>query len=214
MSEKSEVIEIGDLVKVRDFKSLSRRCQGQYEDSWMSGKEGLVMSIGPLWNYDWCKHYRDAASILFCPADNYGDAWESKVAIENLILLKKGNGRYPRMGFEYPIPPAIERLCRLYDWDWKMRHHDHSHEGFSNAATYLAWVYIKNDQRCLSAVVSQRRKNGTINPDKVRKIFYQHNLRVDDWAFNYPIDLPELLNHSLITRWKPKVNWLEVAGNL
>jgi hypothetical protein len=213
MNKESEIIEIGDLVKVKDFKSLSMRCQGQYEDNWASGKEGFVVSICPLWDYDWYKHHRDAARILINTGGEYDNAYVIKAVIKNLIVLKKGNGRVPRMGFEYPIPPFIERLCKLYDWDWKMRHHDHSYEGFVNAATFLAWFYIKNDQKCLNAVTSQRRKNGTINPEKIRKMFYQYKLKVDDWAFEHPIKPPEGYNHVLVDRWKPKVNWLEIAGN-
>ncbi|MCC5612179.1 hypothetical protein LC612_36995, partial [Nostoc sp. CHAB 5834] len=80
----------------------------------------------------------------------------------------------------------------------------HTYEGYTNAPTYLAALYLRADGRHNQAVRSMTRKDGSINPNRVRKYFYGAKLQIDDWAWFTPgvVERNEFRN---------EVNWAEIA---
>lgn len=79
------------------------------------------------------------------------------------------------------------------------QHTEQKYQGYSNAATFLAALYLANDCNAYTALHKARQEDGTIRADDVKSIFLRHGLRVDSWACQYDK-----------TR-TPKVNWAEVA---
>jgi hypothetical protein len=57
-----------------------------------------------------------------------------------------------------------------------------------------------------------RRADGTVNPNKVKKVFMHHRLTIEPWAFECPIMVPdEFANARNPASDKLAINWDEVA---
>ena len=88
-------------------------------------------------------------------------------------------------------------------------------EGWANAATFLAHTYITQSRAACTAVERIRRRDGRINPDKLRDLFEALTSRevippVDDWALEPALDIPEEFAHLRDTV-KPAIKWSEIC---
>lgn len=81
---------------------------------------------------------------------------------------------------------------------------DHTYEGYTNRPTYLAALYLRADGKHNPAIRAMVRKDGSINPNRVRKYFYGAKLKIDDWAWYTP---------GIVERieFRNAVNWEEIA---
>lgn len=76
---------------------------------------------------------------------------------------------------------------------------EQKYQGYTNAATYLAALYLANDFGAYTDLHKARQADGTIKADDVKNIFIRHGLRVDNWVCEYD------------NTKRPQVNWTEVA---
>lgn len=167
------------------------------------GQQGVVTRTWKKydWGY-WCCAVRlfNGASIII---DDHG--------YKAVKLVRQGDGQCIP-GVTYPFN---EDELRQHRWDAlvaKLASIDNRTEGYSNPATYLAALLLRNDSAALEQIVRMRRKDGTVNADKVRAVFRQRKLELDTWVFEPRVDIPDEFKHW---RWKLytglDVNWPEVA---
>jgi len=83
---------------------------------------------------------------------------------------------------------------------------DHTYEGFTNPVTYLAWLYIQQDNKHMTAVEQLLRKDDTINPKRLASYGKRYIEIDEDWQFH-----PDFDNHCKYTY---NVNWAEVAEEI
>ena len=163
--------------------------------------------------------YAPDYQITYYFLDNYSGLKSNVIEVPNFIieLIEKGDGSMPVVGKQIPVPDWFWNVKPMYDYINKLKRFRASHpfEGFTNGATYLATLYLSNDFKAYSALKTMRRKDGTLNANKVKKLFYQRGLSVDDWALELELDPPqEFKDYGEITRLKPAVNWSEVAESV
>lgn len=205
-----ELFEIGDIVRVNPYTVTSMNgCKsegcdsgswgwvvGVFDKKW-GGKDYKVFGLPRLSKQYWSQGYH--------------------LTHENgLTLIEKGDGKPPIPGITYPFLPFHELWIRIGYVRYVLDHTDTTLQGFSNSATYLAHLYIMNDKMALAACRVARRKDGTINPNKVLKAFKASKLHVDDWAMELPDCIPEDLRYMNFVweKYRPFVNWKEVADNI
>ena len=209
MSEKVK-FEPGDKVSILEH----RRAPALYPNCVYTepASEGWVVAgHAPLsrpWQNKWMLERIDP---------NNGEATRNFIDGGYMALVEKGPGSF--------IPgvsrPYSEREIKAQRFDAFLERLDAAtqpdklkHQGYSNAATFLAVTYLRNDHRFAEQMVPQlRRKDGSLNPERVRKAFSTLGLRVDGWATESPIDVPGEFahyNHGA-PMWRLNVNWPEVA---
>ena len=191
-------IDIGDTVRILPRYHSSVRCQGHTEKDSSSDQIGIVVR----------KHEYHSHELLvrYLPFGNYS-SWLTAVPLKGLSLLAKGDGE-AKWFFE-GRGEAMDR--QRAEHQAKLDACDVSHQGFSNAATFLACLYINNDARALAEVQSFQRKDGTVNPNKVNKLFHRRGFVIDAWAYESPIKTPEALE-GVQFRLRSNINWQEVAN--
>jgi hypothetical protein len=81
---------------------------------------------------------------------------------------------------------------------------DHTYQGYTNAATFLAALYLRADAPHHNAVLGMVKANGRINPQRLENYFRRSKLVIDEWA-QYAQGLPKRIEFCLC------VNWQEVA---
>lgn len=136
-------------------------------------------------------------------------------------LIAKGPGRY----IEGVSLPYCQRELDDQEFD-ALRAKIHKalderggHEGWSNPATWATALAIKNDGPTARAVFALRRKDGTRNLQRMRKVAWQYLAKqevTDPWMFKPPIDVP-----GKFARWampdvaaRLAVNWAEIELDL
>lgn len=212
---KLEELNLGDLVYVEPYSVSSMRYQSRDTDGPGSGVTGYVNSLSRT-RPDWASNSEVEILVPYQPANATRWTDDSKYWVhqEHLTILAKGT-RKVIPGIDILMSPCLQMEVEVGQWEYRIRKLDLTHQGFSNLPTFLAWLYIWNDQRALTECRNQRRKDGTINPNKAHKIFYRNKLEIDPEAFELLIDLPQHIKNSYIwNRYKPKVNWAEVSSNL
>lgn len=146
-----------------------------------------------------------------------GEATRTFINGGYMALVEKGPGSFipgvsrPYSEREIKAQRFVAFLARL---DAATQPDKLKHQGYSNAATFLAVTYLRNDPRFAEQMVPQlRRKDGSLNPERVRKAFSTLGLRVDKWAYESPIDVSgEFAMYNLgRPMWRLNVNWPEVA---
>lgn len=76
------------------------------------------------------------------------------------------------------------------------------------------WLYLNQEPRAHQSLKGFVRKDGSLNPNRVRKLFSDMRLRVDDWAYACPIEVPvEFAHRSNPVAHLQQVNWPEVAAD-
>lgn len=147
-----------------------------------------VLTTGRLFSYDW---------------SDRGDVFE---------LVRKGEG-VCTPGIHYAFNEEELQAQRWVAFLAKLAAHDASHQGFVNLPTYLAWLYLNNESRWHAEAQRIRRKDGTVNPDKVFAAFRRLGLSVQPDAFECPIDVPAEFARRSLGALTPRINWEEVAAN-
>lgn len=196
----------GDNVRIRPYKSTNL-----YGDSITpsdSGREGQIVKI--YCKYDWYS-IPDMAMVRMLTGD---DAWVTSRPLGGLDLISKGQG-FHEVGVTHPFSERELRQQRLSAFDARIKSFRGDYNGWSNAATEIAFILLNNDSAAMHLVNAVRRRDGTVNPTKVARIFADRKLLVDEWAFEPALEVPAeftSLIHSM--GWRQKINWDELAVNL
>lgn len=207
------IIEVGDIVRIKSYKTCAM--DGTLSEGRYQHKIGFIESTRYLYKCEW--ESRKELVVQFPLPET--EKWQLKECCvfraDGVKLIEKsrrGPGVLPIAGIDYEIPRSWDKWITFFEWEWNFKKTDQTFEGFSNAATYLAWLYLNNDKRALDLLISWRRKDGTINANKVRKAFYERGNKIDDWALELPIDVPAPIKDWAYTdKYKPRVDWKEVA---
>ena len=197
-------LDIGDTVRIKPY--TVETLYGDRIEPSDSRKAGILLRA--FQDYDW----RSAPNmaVLRVLMDS-GEAWIVRDRpLTELELVEKGNGTF-LLGVTHPFSEKELQGQRLDAWRQKWADHDRTHQGYSNAATFCAWVQLQNNSSCLDQLHRMRRKDGTINPDKVAKLFRDSRFTVDAWALDCCIDIPAEFEHHR-WRYRERVNWAEVAA--
>lgn len=136
-------------------------------------------------------------------------------------LIAKGPGRY----IEGVSLPYSQRELDLQEFEalkakaLQVLQQRGTHEGWSNPATWVVALSLKNDSACARAAYALRRRDGTRNPLRLRKVFWDHFRKkevIEPWMLEPPIDIPDKF-----ARWAmPEVtcclavNWAEIELDL
>lgn len=207
MNTTETQLKPGDKVKISPYKVQSMRYQGQLENAWASNMEGWIVSLKK--SRTWMAS-DDSALIVVMPTDDYSREMYITESLDVVQLLEAGKNRLPLIGIDTPLPEYYARHTIYEDYEYKDRKADKRFQGYTNAATHLAALYLANDYGAYQALHRERRADGTINPNKVEKIFKQFKLVVDAWAFEPFIPFPHNWNGPTHV-YKPRINWAEVA---
>jgi hypothetical protein len=199
-------IQIGDTVRCHPY--TVQTMSGLRVDGHRSGVEGVVVDMHKT--YDWMPH-PDMLKLRIFSKD--GDsAYTDKHPLNDVDLVTVGPGRFA-LGITHPYSPSELREQRFQAVVDRWLKHDHRHQGFSNAATYLAWLYLNQEPRWHEQVRLKRRRDGTINPTWARKAFRELGLVVDEWALAPQIEVPtEFKSWLQVRTFRPQVDWDEVAA--
>lgn len=193
----------GDIYRVTRY--MVGRLYTPVHDTDVEGQEAIVVSAAPAAPYRnpsvTLRVLETGRSISHAYPDFGYQAFE---------LVRRGDG-VCTPGVHYQFTPDELRDQRWDAFCARVRSHDFRHQGFSNAATYLAYLYLANESRfVLGLLPGMRRKDGTVNAGKVEKAFGNLRLRVDAWAFECPLEVPAEFNTWRIPGL-PRVDWAEVA---
>lgn len=199
-------LRVGDTVRVKPYQVQSM--SGLWAESGKSGCTAIV--TGFKRDYSWRSRYTHA--VLRVLSRDGQSAWQDSEPFDRLELVERGPGHFV-LGQTHPFTPDELRHQRWQAFVQKLEHLDLSHQGFCNPATFLAWLYLNQEPAAHAALRGYVRKNGTINPNRVEKLFRQLKLTVDPWAFECPLDMPaEFSKHLNPAARRQRVDWQEVAG--
>lgn len=173
-----------------------------------AGLEFVVeLNIPPSFKYD----SPNKCSLRRLKEDG-SDVYTENVHGKHLELVTKGPGFYTAGA---SVPFSKRELANQRLEAFRQKFIDTpvpEHEGFINAATFLAWLYLNNDRGFRNIVRSMWRKDGSVNPNKIKKAFQDRKLVMDDWAMQPHIEVPPEYNrHWLPGRDRLHVRWQEVA---
>jgi len=204
-TETEVSLSVGDTVRVKPYQTQSM-C-GLWSTGYKSGLTAIVTGFKK--DYDW-RTIPNIAILRLINKDGE-DAYQDSHPISELTVIEKGPGRF-ELGVTHPLLKDELKKLRYMSVYEKIHSFDLRTQGFSNAATYLADLYLSQDPRAQDQIKGMVRKDGSINPKKVAKLFYQLKLKIDPWALQRPIDPPEeFRNHSFHDSHLYQVHWDEVA---
>jgi len=83
---------------------------------------------------------------------------------------------------------------------------DHTYEGFTNPVTYLAWLYIQQDNKHMKAAEQLLRKDDTINPNRLAS-YGKRYIEIDE-GWEYHPDFVDYWNYIY------NVDWNQVAEEI
>lgn len=194
------MFEIGDKVLVKAHTEIVGAKSVYRSKRWVEEYEGHVCSLD--------RPYRGATRYNSMTVRRVVDGetkWESfelsfvSGENDNVVLLCR-NDVWPLSNQE-----LYQKRREVFNHQVSLL--DQSFEGFANAATYLAWLYLNNEPRFHNWLQGNRRKDGSVNPNKVQKEFLRMGIEIDDWASQPIISTEEFKAPP------PKINWREVAEN-
>jgi hypothetical protein len=210
-------IEVSDIVEVTEKSYMLGGLSGR-EAKLVTGASFLgrcvVLSLSK--DYDWRSEPTHAMvrKIEAVNSPNWimdGGNWPFKMALTEVKLLEKGPGTITP-GVSYEFTAEETRKQRWAAYLVKLAAADQTHQGWSNAATCLARQYLVQEPAFHSWLSRNRRNDGTVNADKVKKWFGQNKLKVDDWALEPIIEPPaEFAQYSNPLR--PSIDWVEIADS-
>lgn len=151
-----------------------------------------------------------------------GEHRHTSVDLAHVELVEKGEGRFiPGKSVPFSLTELKKQRFDKFRRELAMairQKLEQGFEGYSNAATHLAALYLRQEPKWVNSwAPAMRRQDGRINPKKVRKAFKDLNLKVDDWAYECPIEIPDEFKVGWydveIRQWLGafRVNWEEVA---
>jgi hypothetical protein len=130
-----------------------------------------------------------------------------------LTLEKKGDGTFIP-GVHLPLSPRLILRGRIEKVrDRFVNTPVPKHEGFCNAATWMAHMLLAQESCTRGHVEQMRRKDGTVNPDKIKKLFSDLRLKLEGWVTEPHIEIPEDLRGVVLPGRESRlgVNWQELA---
>lgn len=203
MSENT--LTIGDTVRILPY--IVTTMSGLSVEGYLSNKLAVVTGFSK--DYSW-RSRPNLASLRVLEDDDARASTASR-PLDQLALVTKGPGFF-ELGKTHPFSKE-----ELQDQRWaafvdKANSLDLQHEGFSNAATFLAWIYLNQEPKARHRLTMLVRKDGTLNPGRVEKLFVELKLAIDAWAFECPLEVPEEFKFRRNpVASKQAVNWAEVA---
>lgn len=199
------LIEIGDTVLIQPY--TTQTMSGNSYPGSASNKTGVVIRLSK--SYDWMS-YCDNGTVRVLAKDD-DTAVEELRPLAKLSLVSKGNGTVV-LGQTHPFSKQELREQRWDSFVSKVQAVDLQHVGFKNGATFMAWMYLDQEAKVHAALPRLRRKDGTIHPNKLNKLFRQCKFQIDEWAFKCPLDLPEEFKHRPNpVKDRQALDWTEVA---
>jgi hypothetical protein len=183
-------IPIGSRIRIHN-RGYSAVCFVKYYE----GHEAIVVSAPRLYTSDtWVIGVR----FLEPTCDWEISSNSTIVEPRDLEVLKVGDGTV--------IPGISYRLCEKEIWDAKYEAYDFTFEGYTNAPTHLAALYLQQDSGHRSALKGMLRKDNTINPKRISEYFRKTpSLTIDDWA-------PLQGNFPVRSEYRQGVDWDEIAA--
>lgn len=139
--------------------------------------------------------------VQFLDQLNDGEPWQNRTfwLAQHVLITALGSGQPPVAGKDYP-------LCRKEKLDALWAAKDHRCQGYANPATYVAHNFLNTDAKHHNAVLAMARKDGTINPERLKNYFYkQRDFMLPDWV-QYGEGFPEHREYSYYP------DWPEIAG--
>lgn len=201
-------IQVGDTVRIRPY--LNKNMHGESHPGCLSGQVGVVMRLRK--DYHWRSGETDASIRYF-----YNDgtcASETSRPLNELDIESKGTGEVI-LGVTHPFSPRELYDQRLKAFDAKIKATVVKWDGWSNAATYQAFLALNTDQDARRRIDAIRRKDGSVNTNKLRDIFNQFGFEVADWALEPIIDIPEEFEHEIHRHgWRQRIDWDEIAAEI
>lgn len=200
--------QLGDVYRITRYM-IGRLYPNPSHDKTIEGQEAIVIAKRGC---DVWPHKEQVVLRVLSSGERISHDWHEHHH-QAFELVRKGDGIVVP-GVTYPFTEDELRDQRWQAFLARVEAKDVSHQGFSNAATYLAWLYLNNESGFVRYdLPSLRRKDGTVNPNKVRTSFERRGLVVDSWARECPIDIPRefagRVIHGLAGRMA--VKWQEVA---
>lgn len=194
----------GDVVEVTRYM-IGRMYPPATPDTEVIGQQGVVTRVWKKyeWGY-WCCAVRlfNGKSRSF---DDHGH--------EQVKLVRQGDGTCVP-GVTYPFNEDELRQQRWAALLFKLKAADNRTEGYCNPATHLAALLLRNDSSAVRQLEGMRRKDGTVNVNKVRGVFRQCRLELDPWVFAPKLDIPAEFQHwSWRNHAGLDVDWNEVADD-
>lgn len=206
-------LQPGDVVRVTRYMVDRLSALGPMHDESVEGREAVVISLNQK-----CEPYLGPRSVSlrllennqnsphWISFDRYpADDWSAE-------LVRRGRG-FVTAGVDYQLSPNEAQDLRFEELKRRLHSIDWSYQGYSNAPTFLAALYLRNHAPFMASLASLRRRDGTINPNKVERAFRDARLSVDPWAYCFPIDIPDEFKHHSLGRYQPQVKWSEVAAD-
>lgn len=204
-------IKVGDKVQIPFHHSANMN--GEKYVAYSSECIGAVAKLYK--DYDWRGENNMASIYVIHDAESKGGqsyANYHSYKLEGLTVLERGDGRF-ELGVTHPFSERELAAQRLKAFMARIAAADTTYEGFVNAPTYVAHLYISQERKLLNELRSYVRKDGSINPDKVEKAFYRAGLTIDGWAREPILSVPEEFAHWS-NRWRQGVDWKSLAIQL
>ena len=199
-------LSLGDKVQITEY-TTETMCGWKDKHKELVGQIGLVVAINAYTKYSYPEI---CITVRLSSGKEYQFRTYEHWCKTNITLVEKGRG-WVTPGIDYLFTEEELQSFRYTEFLYKLTQIDQRYNGFSNAATYLAWLYLNQEPKFHKNLQYLYRKDGTINPNKITKWFYALKLKIDAWALDVQCDIPaEFIKHN---RPKPGVYWSEVADN-
>jgi hypothetical protein len=205
-------IEVGDKVRVTRYV-IGRLYPDARDDPDTVGKLFLVCEITPLlWRSSgkvrgYSYKLRRLEQSLRYPFTQI----DSDDSQEGMELISKGDGTcIPGVHYQLNEKELVRQRWDAFDAVHKTV--DYRHNDWSNAASWMANMYLTQEKRHADAILQMKRKDGTVNPAKIEKYFYRSGLRLEDWVFKCKLDVPEEFGRwGFRVRTPTMPDWQEIA---
>jgi hypothetical protein len=202
----TEQLRVGDTVRVKPYQT--QNMSGHWSEAYLSNRTGVIISLHA--DYSWRREPTHARIRM--PEGDGDGTWNSDAALAQLELVSKGNGTF-ELGVTHPFSPKELRLQRWADFQARANAADLSHQGYSNRATFLAWMYLNQEPKVHAELPHLWRQDGTINPNKLHGLFARYQMEIDEGAYMCPLETPvDLVGYGNPIRAKLGINWDEVAA--
>lgn len=210
-------IAVGNKVRIKQH--FTTNLYGDTYEAHNVGREGYVVRFSK--KYDWEREPSQAVIRLYCDLNEqtgeYGQAYESFESIEHLEVIEATVGPVIA-GQTCPYSRAELQSLFIQQQVQRVHSHDFTAQGYKNMATHLAAMYLNQDCRFHQQIEQLRRVDGTINPNKIAKAFKSLGLKIDELAFEAPLEFSNFnrLMYREIYQAIDKhqaVDWAEVADD-
>ena len=190
---------LGDVV--RATYEVGRMAAG---GPWLETSGGVVISLRK--QYDW-QHEATLATIRNVDPEVFCAEHDIKISGVEAVLQVGTGEVIPGITYQFSKHELYEQRMRVLEAEFTTI--DWTYQGWSNAMTFLANAYLQQEPRAHAWIAQAKRRNGSINPNKIAKIFSDLKLSVDSWSNQYPVVSEEMLAVKWL-KW-PRINWQEIA---